>query len=140
MHRTHSGSCLVILLSSMLLVQPSLSQQSPRGQGRNSPEMLQAMTDTLVSILELSEEQIPSVHAILANRTESLMALQPKPGGSREQFRSLRAKRQEINKETELALTELLSSEQMASYRRFMERRTPERVPRMRRRNRQDTP
>ena len=140
MHRVICASCFVMILGSLLLTQISFSQRGLRGQARNSPEMLEAMTDTLISRLELTKEQIPAVRAILTTRAESLMALRPKPGGSHEQFQAIRAKRQEINEEAETALAVLLSTEQMMSYRMFIERQGPRRGLRMRRRSEQDRP
>ena len=132
--------CFILLLSGLLFVQSGFAQRGPRGPRINSPEMREALVDTLISTLEVADELVPAVRAILEARTNSLMALRPEPGGGRGQFQAMRAKRQAINQETETALAALLTPEQMTSYRKFMDDQSRERRQQMRRRNQEDRP
>ena len=109
------------LLIGLLAVPTTLAQRGLGGQPGNLQETLEAVNDSLIARLDLTTEQVPAVRAILAARTDSLMALRPRPGGGRGQFQAMRAKREEINKETENALAALLSEEQMAIYREVMQ-------------------
>lgn len=106
----------ILLLSGVLLVQSSFAQQRPRTEPRFTAERLEAVNDTLLATLNLTEDQIPAVRTILANRLESLMALRPESGQARKQFQSIRVKRYAIDKESELALSKILSSQQMSTY------------------------
>ncbi len=115
------NTLLLTLLIGLLAVPNTLAQRGLGGQSGNLQETLEAVTDSLIVKLDLTSEQVPAVRAILAARTESLIALRPKPGAGREQFRAMRAKREEINKETENALAALLSEKQMATYREVMQ-------------------
>lgn len=109
------------LLIGLLAVHNTYAQRGPGGQVENLQEALETANDSLIAKLDLTIEQVPAVRAILAARTEALVALRPSPGAGREQFQAMRAKREEINKETETALSVLLSEEQMTTYREFME-------------------
>ncbi len=109
------------LLVGLLAVHNTFAQRGPGGQVQNLQEALETANDSLIAKLDLTVEQVPAVRAILSARTESLVALRPSPGAGREQFQAMRAKREEINKETEAALSALLSEEQMTVYREFME-------------------
>lgn len=111
----------VTLLIGFLAVHNTLAQRGPGRQFDNLQEALETANDSLITKLGLTVEQDPAVRAILAARAESLVALRPSPGGGREQFQALRAKREEIDKETETALSVLLSEEQMTTYREFMQ-------------------
>ncbi|MCY4158143.1 MAG: hypothetical protein OXE92_03910 [Bacteroidetes bacterium] len=126
-----------LLLSGLLFVQLSSAQRGPRGLG-DSPELQEARIDSLIFLLELTEDQIPVVRAIFSDRLESLRELRPERNGGREQFQMIRAERQKINKETEIALGVFLSPEQMNRYRRFIERQNSDRKTQMRRRGRQN--
>ncbi len=119
-----------LLLFGLLAAHGSLAQQNPRGQFGASQEVLEAANDSLIVKLNLASELVPAVRAILAARTESLMALRPESGGGREQFRALRAKREEVDKETEVALSVLLSEEQMTTYRKVMQEQSGPQRPR----------
>ncbi len=109
------------LLIGLLAVHNTFAQRGSGGQVENLQEALETANDSLIAKLDLAVEQVPAVRAILAARTEALVALRPSPGAGREQFQAMRAKREEINKETETALSVLLSAEQMTTYREFME-------------------
>ncbi len=111
----------IALLIGLLAVHNSFAQRGPRGQVENLQEAMETANDSLIAKLDLTVEQVPAVRAILTTRTESLVALRPSPGAGREQFQAMRAKREEINKETEAALSALLSEEQMTTYREFMQ-------------------
>lgn len=109
------------LLIGLLAVHGTLAQRGPGGQVDNLQQALETANDSLIAKLDLTVEHVPAVRAILAARTEALVALRPSPGRGREQFQAMRAKREEINKETEVALSALLSEKQMAVYREFMQ-------------------
>lgn len=140
MRYTSYFPCFILLLSGLLFVQNSFAQRGPRGPRTTPPEMQEALIDTLISTLALTDELVPAVRAILETRANSLMALRPEPGGGRGQFQAMRAKRQAIDQETETALAALLTPEQMTSYRKFMETQSRERRQQMRRRNQEDRP
>ena len=140
MRRTSYFPCFILLLSGLLFVQDGFAQRGSRGPRTTPPEIQEALIDTLISTLELADELVPAVRAILEARTNSLMALRPEPGGGRGQFQAIRSKRQAINQETETALAALLTPEQMTSYRKFMDRQTRERRLQTRRRNQEDRP
>lgn len=130
----------ILFLSGLLFIQNSFAQQGPRGQRGSVVEMQAAIMDTLFSILDLTEEQLPAVHAILQARTDSLMTFRPESGRGRGQFHAIRAKRQAIDQETETALAALLTPEQMTSYRTFMDHQSKARRQQMRRWNQPDLP
>ncbi|MXZ04110.1 MAG: hypothetical protein F4Y90_01030 [Rhodothermaceae bacterium] len=111
---------VLTLLVGLLAAHSALAQRGPGGRIDNFQEAMETANDSLIARLDLTTEQVPAVRAILAARTDSLMALRPRPGDGRGQFQAMRAKREEINKETELALSALLSEEQMATYREVM--------------------
>ena len=111
---------LLTLLIGLLAAHDVLAQRGPGGRFDNFREAMETANDSLIAKLDLTTEQVPAVRAILAARTDSLMALRPRPGEGRGQFQAMRAKREEINKETEIALSALLSEEQMATYREVM--------------------
>lgn len=137
MRDTSCFPCFVLLLSGLLFVQNGFAQRGPRA---NPPGMQEALIDTLISTLELTDELVPAVRAILETRANSLMALRPDPGGGRGQFQAMRAKRQAIDQETETALAALLTREQMTLYRKFIDNQSRERRQQMRRRNQEDRP
>ena len=114
------NTLLLTLLIGLLAVHNALAQRGAGGRFDNFQEAMETANDSLIARLDLTTEQIPAVRAILAARTDSLMAIRPRPGGGRGQFQAMRAKREEINKETEIALAALLSEEQMAIYREVM--------------------
>ncbi len=140
MRHTSSFPCLILLLSGLFFVQSGFAQRGPRGPRANPPEMQEALIDTLISKLELADEQVPAVRAILEAQANSLMAIRPEPGGGRGQFQAMRAKRQAINRETETALAALLTPEQMTSYRTFIDNQARERRQQRRRGNQEDRP
>ena len=115
------NTLFLTFLIGLVAVPNTLAQRGLGGQSDNLQETLEAANDSLIARLDLTTEQVPAVRAILAARTESLIALRPKPGAGREQFRAMRAKREELNKETEIALSALLSEKQMATYREVMQ-------------------
>lgn len=115
------NTLFLTLLIGLLVVHNTFAQRGPGGQFDNMQEALETANDSLIVKLDLASEQVPAVRAILAARVDSLMALRPGPGGGRGQFQAMRAKREEINKETEIALSALLSEEQMTTYREVIQ-------------------
>ena len=79
-----------------------------------------AETDTLMARLDLAEEQVEAVRAILDSRAEKLGKLRPLPGGGQAQFQAIRTKREEIEKESVAALTPLLSEVQLDAYTKYL--------------------
>ncbi len=92
MRLTHYFACITLVLHRMTVAPGSFAQRGLRNQMDNTLELMAALTDTLITKLTLTEDQISVVRAILKIRAESLLALRPEPSRGREQLQSIRAK------------------------------------------------
>lgn len=98
--------------------------QAPRGGGfANFEARIQAETDSIVAVLKPTPEQAEAIKAILAARAENLAAARPQQGSQRRGFQAIREKMAAIEDQTLVALTPLLSEEQLEAYNAFVERR-----------------
>ena len=105
-----------------LLIVNCTQAQRPSRFG-NIEARISAETDSLMAILKPTSEQTEAIEAILASRAEKLLAARPQPNSTRDAFREMRNKWTEVENQTTIALTPLLSEAQMEAYQAYMARR-----------------
>ena len=116
---------LVVGWAACLFVLGSSLAQRPGGSGFGNVEArMAAETDSIMAVLMPAPEQTEAIKAILSARTEQLMALRPQPGAGRGGFQEIRQRRAEIEDQTLVALTALLSEPQLEAYKAYMQRRS----------------
>lgn len=106
------------------LCAPSIGFAQALGGGfGNFEARLQADTDSIIAVLKPTPEQTEAVKAILDARATSLAEARPQRGAGRGGFQAVRDKMIAIEDQTLVALTPLLSEEQLEAYNAYMERR-----------------
>ncbi len=99
-----------------VLTIPTLAQPGPEAM----KERMEVEKKELFQVLELTAEQQPRVESILDDSNEkrvAMMADARKSGGPG----AMREKMGELNAETEARLSEVLTDEQMSSYKKYVE-------------------
>ena len=106
----------LILVASLGLAPATFAQPTPE----QMKERMAAQTDTLVNRLALTAAQDEPVRAILAAHNDKQMELreEARAGGSRG---GMREKMMALQEETTLKLGEVLTEEQMTTYKTFLE-------------------
>ncbi|MDE2835166.1 MAG: hypothetical protein OXM02_11705 [Bacteroidota bacterium] len=89
----------------------------------NFEARLQAETDSMIALLRPTEEQAEAVKAILDARAAGLAEARPQRGAGRGGFQAAREKMVAVEEQTRVALTSLLSEEQLEAYNAYLERR-----------------
>ena len=104
------------LVASLWLASSAFAQPTPE----QMQQRMAAQTDTLVKKLDLTAAQDEPVRAILAAHNEKQMELrnEARAGGS---FGGMREKMMALQEETTLKLGEVLTEEQMTTYKTFLE-------------------
>ncbi len=115
MRRAALFLCLA-LVASLWLAPTAFAQPDPEAM----KERMAAQTDTLVKKLDLTAAQEEPVRAILAESNDKRMKLRDEARASGS-FGSMRESMTKLNEETAMKLGEVLTEEQMAIYKKFME-------------------
>lgn len=125
MNRTISTASVALATIAFWFAAVEISvAQAPRGGGfANIEARLQAETDSIVAVLQPTPEQAEAIKAILAARADNLVAARPQRGSQRGGFQAMREKMAAIEEQTLVALTPLLSEEQLEAYNAFVQRR-----------------
>lgn len=116
---------LLLLLLAFALVLPAAAQRGP-GQSSRLAERLDARVQRLDDALDLSDEQVVAVRALLTEQMEEMQGLMRAGRPDRETMVALRAAHQE-------ALEALLTPAQVAPYRALVAQERAERPRRGRR-------
>lgn len=119
---------LFVLMLALVMMAPSAFAQRGQVDPEARAERMKAQVDEIVKKLELDEEKSESVRAILGEQSEKQSELFASYAGQgREAMQLMREEMQELQKSTNEKLKNVLSEEQMKTYKKLREEMSPRR-------------
>ena len=107
---------VLVLVASLWLASAAFAQPTPE----QMQQRMAAQTDTLIKKLDLTAAQDEPVRAILAAHNEKQMELRSEARASGS-FGGMREKMMALQEETAMKLGEVLTEEQMTTYKKLLE-------------------
>lgn len=132
MFRSFTLALAAVATVSFFIMDSGLAQGFGGGGPGQFEARIQAETDSIIALLKPTPEQSEAVAAILAARAEQLADARPQQRGARGGFQAMREKMATIEEQTLVALTPLLSEEQLEAYKTYMQSRRDRQQQRMR--------